>query len=250
MEDINALYWIAFAVITVLALAINAGIIASILRFKGERGVAPRRIRSAPRLQFLSAGALGALALLLFILGVAFNESAIDVKASGPDGLTNSDGAPTTLEITATGQQWIWRYEYPSGDGNSSTSASPVPSSSAPGTFAQVFSYHDLVVPVDTAVVVSLESTDVTHSWWIPGLTMKAEAAPGDVNQTWFKADEEGTYEGASYQFSGASYAAMRTRVRVVSVDEYTQWLDEQGKGIQAAQDAVQQRASSGGESQ
>ena len=110
--------------------------------------------------------------------------------------------------IEATGQQWIWRYEYPDG----------------------TFSYYELVVPVDTAIVVKLGSTDVVHRWWVPGLGGKFDAVPDQSNQTWFKADEEGSYDGASYQFSGASYAAMRTRVQALSVPEYEAWLDRSGR--------------------
>ena len=59
---------------------------------------------------------------------------------------TPSSQAP--LVIRACGQQWIWRYEYPDG----------------------TYSYYELVVPVDTAVILHLCSTDVVHRWWVPGL--------------------------------------------------------------------------------
>ena len=111
--------------------------------------------------------------------------------------------------IEATAQQWIWRYEYPDG----------------------TYSYYDLVVPVDTAIVVKLGSTDVVHRWWVPGLGGKFDAVPDQSNQTWFKADEEGSFDGASYQFSGASYVAMRTRVQALSVSDYEAWLADQADG-------------------
>jgi len=75
----------------------------------------------------------------------------------------------------------------------------------------------------------------------VPGLSGKFDAAPGESNQTWFKADETGIWDGASYAFSGASYAAMRTRVRVVDVPTYQAWLEQQAAGIQEAQTFVQQ---------
>ena len=96
------------------------------------------------------------------------------------------------------------------------------------------------MVPVDTAVVVNLASTDVVHRWWVPGLGGKFDAVPDQSNATWFKADTEGLYFGSSYQFSGASYAAMRTEVRVVSVPEYQAWLEQQAADIQDAQEFVQ----------
>ena len=55
--------------------------------------------------------------------------------------------------INAIGQQWLWRFEYPGGE---------------PGH--RTFSYDELVVPVDTAVVLNITSTDVIHSWCVPAL--------------------------------------------------------------------------------
>jgi cytochrome c oxidase subunit II len=98
-------------------------------------------------------------------------------------------------------------------------------------------------VPVDTTVHLQLESTDVVHRWWIPELGGKFDAVPGRGNQTWFRADEEGIYEGQSAAFSGPGYATMRARVRAVPVPEYEAWLEQQGDDIQAAQEAVQERA-------
>jgi heme/copper-type cytochrome/quinol oxidase subunit 2 len=217
----------------VLLAAINGALLAMVMRFRSARGREPRRLKVRRPIQIGTAGAFAALALVVFVVGVIVTHDAKKVEASGPDGLqatssltaqrglnlpaTSASNAP--LEIDACGQQWIWRYEYPDG----------------------TYSYYELVVPVDTTVVLHLCSTDVVHRWWVPGLSGKFDATPGESNQTWFKADEDGVYDGASYAFSGASYAAMRTRVRVVDVPTYQSWLEQQGKDIQEAQTFVQQ---------
>jgi cytochrome c oxidase subunit 2 len=233
-EDINALYWVMMAVAVILVVGINLALIALVMRFRAERGREPRRLRSRRKAQFAVGGVFGALAVILFVLGVIYTDRASDVEASGPDGLAASgqltaqrgieapsgDDAAEPLTIRADGQQWLWRYEYPDG----------------------TFSYYELVVPVDTAVMVELGSTDVVHRWSVPGLGGKFDAVPDQSNRTWFKADQEGVYFGTSYQFSGASYAAMRTQVRVVSVNEYQAWLEQQASDIQDAQEFVQER--------
>jgi cytochrome c oxidase subunit II len=236
-DDINTLYWVLLVVGGGILAAINVALVAVALRYRAARGKTPRRLHARRPLQMLVGGAFAALAILFFVLGVATTENASDVEASGPEGLQASElrtaqrdidpptGDPAPLAIQADGQQWIWRYEYPDG----------------------TFSYYELVVPVDTAVVVELGSTDVVHRWWVPGLGGKFDAVPGESNRTWFKADEEGSYDGASYQFSGASYAAMRTRVRVVSVTEYEAWLAQQATDIQEAQTFVQAQVAGGG---
>ena len=71
---------------------------------------------------------------------------------------------------------------------------------------------------------------------------------PGTSNQTWFKADQEGIYDGASYAFSGASYAAMRTRVRVVDVPDLPGVARAAGRAaIQEARPSCSRRTGSTG---
>lgn len=229
-DDLNALYWVMIVIGGVLLVATNVALIGLIGRFRGARGKEPRRLVIRRPAQIGTAGALGVLATIAFVLGVIVIENAKEVEPSGPDGLQaasqrtaqralevpSGDTAP--LQVEACGQQWLWRYEYPDG----------------------TYSYYELVVPVDTAVILNLCSTDVVHRWWVPGLGGKFDAVPGESNSTWFKADEEGDYDGQSYAFSGAGYAVMRTRVQVVDVPTYQAWLEEQAAGIQEAQSFVQ----------
>ena len=95
------------------------------------------------------------------------------------------------------------------------------------------------MVPVDTAVVLDLVSTDVVHTWDVPDLAGKRDAVPGKHNQVVFRADEEGTYTGQAATFSGQAYAAMRTEVDVVSPQAYEDFIERQKTEIQAAQDRV-----------
>ncbi len=231
-DDLNTLYWVMVVIGLVLLVAINLTLVAMVMRFRSARDREPRRLVVRRPAQIGTAGVFAAIVAVTFILGVIETHNAKQVEASGPDGLQAAAGltaqrsldlpaVPATsapLQILACGQQWIWRYQYPDG----------------------TYSYYELVVPVDTTVVLHLCSTDVVHRWWVPGLSGKFDATPGESNQTWFRADEQGTYDGASYAFSGASYAVMRTRVRVVDVPTYQAWLERQAADIQAAQAFVQ----------
>jgi cytochrome c oxidase subunit II len=237
-DDLNTLYWVMLVIGLILLVAINGALLAFVMRFRSARGREPRRLKVRRPAQLGTAGAFAVLALVAFVLGVIVTHNAKQVEATGPDGLQASSvltaqrgldlpavsAKSAPLEIKACGQQWIWRYEYPNG----------------------TYSYYELVVPVDTAVVLHLCSTDVVHRWYVPGLSGKFDATPGESNNAWFKADQEGIYDGASYAFSGASYAVMRTRVRVVDVPTYQSWLQQQAAGIQAAQTFVQQQLGEG----
>ena len=90
-------------------------------------------------------------------------------------------------------------------------------------------------------MVLDVTSTDVLHSWWVPALGGQVQASPGDVSQTWFKADEEGRYAGRSTIFSGTGYPAMRSWVRVVSATEYQAYVEQLAADLSEAQDIVGQ---------
>lgn len=247
-QDITTAVWILIALAALFVIAVNLGLLAYLGRYRAKRGRAPERFRGSRGVQVRAALGLGVLALALFVFGIVFNEKATESFAT-PDSADTSASQP--IDIRAIGQQWIWRYEYPeqqnvsgpSGEGGASP-GSPV---ELGPTFNDVFSYYELVVPVDTVIRVELDSTDVVHRWWVPALGPKFEAVPGHTANFEFKADDVGEYDGASTAFSGAAYATMRTRVRVVTRDEYETWLTEQAADIKTAQTNVQERLAAGG---
>ncbi len=216
--------WIGVAVAVIFIVAVNAALIWALRRYRAKRGAdEPRQTSGGRRVQFRVAGALTALAALLLVLGVLYTDEAREVPRTGADGLQAASRGP--LEIEATGQQWIWRYDYPN----------------------ESFSYYKLVVPVDTAVTLELSSTDVVHTWNVPALAGKVDAVPGKTSTVEFIADEEGTFEGSSSTLSGQAYAAMRTAVEVVSAAEYESYVKSLKADIPSAQDAVTEQLGQGG---
>ncbi|MGN6253424.1 MAG: hypothetical protein ACTHO8_00305 [Solirubrobacterales bacterium] len=214
-DQIDTLLWIGFVAAVILVVAVNAALFYAVRRFRGERGSEPRQLLSGRRLQFRVGAVLAAFALVLFVLGVVFTDKAREMPSTGEAGLAAAKTEP--LKIKATGQQWLWRYDYPNG----------------------AFSYYKLVVPVDTAVELELQSTDVVHTWNVEELARKADAVPGKTNDIAFSTDEEGVYAGDSATLSGQAYAAMRTEVEVVSPKEYEAFVKNQLSEIEAAQDRV-----------
>jgi cytochrome c oxidase subunit II len=214
-DQIDTLLWIGFVAATILIVAVNAGLIYALRRFRAERGAEPRQITGGRRIQIRVGGALGAFAAAILVLSIVYTDKARETPTTGTAGLQVSNSQP--LKITTTGQQWLWRYDYPN----------------------EAFSYYKLVVPVETAVELDLVSTDVVHTWDVPDLAGKRDAVPGKTNHVVFRADEEGTYFGQAATLSGQAYAAMRTEVEVVSPEEYEAFIEGQKENIQAAQDRV-----------
>ena len=214
-DQIDALTWIGGIAAIVIIVAFNLALLFALRRYRAERGHAPAEESGGRGVQFRVAGALTAFAALLLVLGIVFTEKAREAPQTGSEGLQAASKGP--LEIEATGQQWIWRYDYPN----------------------ESFSYYKLVVPVDTAVALELASTDVIHTWDVPSLAPKRDAVPGKTSRVEFVADEEGVYEGRSATLSGQAYAAMRTEVEVVSPDKYEAFVKRLKSDIQSAQDQV-----------
>jgi len=214
-DQIDTLLWIGFFAAAIVIVAINGALIYAIRRYRDDRGAEPRQARGGRHTQFRAAGALTAFAAVLLVLSLIYTEKARETPATGPAGLASAKSKP--LKIEATGQQWLWRYDYPN----------------------EAFSYYKLVVPVDTTVELDLVSTDVIHTWDVPELAGKRDAVPGKTNHVVFRADEEGVYDGQSATFSGQAYAAMRTAVEVVSPQQYEDFIARQKSDIQAAQDRV-----------
>jgi cytochrome c oxidase subunit II len=214
-DQIDTLYWIGFVAAAIVIAAINVGLIYAVRRYRSERGAEPRQVRGGRRIQLRVGAVLTAFAAAILVLSIVFTDRAQQIPTTGPAGLQAAHSEPLTIKTT--GQQWLWRYDYPNG----------------------AFSYYKLVVPVDTTVVLDLVSTDVVHTWDVPDLAGKRDAVPGKHNEVVFRADQEGTYFGQAATFSGQAYAAMRTEVDVVSPDAYKAFIEQQKTEIQAAQDRV-----------
>jgi heme/copper-type cytochrome/quinol oxidase subunit 2 len=231
-ESMELAYWVMLGLAVVLLVGINLVLLAAVARFRDRRGRRPSRFAAGRGALRPAVGALSALAVAVFTFGVVVTEDAREVEASGPDGLDSTRSAqvgvknvptdPAPLEINAIAQQWLWRFEYPGGQ---------------PGQ--RTFSYGELVVPVDTAVILNIDSTDVNHSWWVPSLGGQVQTVPGSVTRTWFKADEEGRYPGRSTVFSGSAYPVMRSWVRVVSATEYEDYISQLESDLTEAQDII-----------
>jgi cytochrome c oxidase subunit II len=214
-DQIETLSWIGFVAAAILIIAVVGALLYVVRRYRGERGAEPRQLLSGRGLQFRVGGLLTIFAALLFILGIVFTGNAREKPTTGEAGLASLKSEP--LVIKATGQQWLWRYDYPNG----------------------AFSYYKLVVPADTAVELELLSTDVVHTWNVEELARKADAVPGKTNTVFFSTADEGNYGGDSATLSGQAYASMRTEVEVVSPEQYEEFIETQKEEIDAAEERV-----------
>ncbi|WP_254537724.1 cytochrome c oxidase subunit II [Halomarina litorea] len=114
-----------------------------------------------------------------------------------------------TMNVTVTGRQFIWQFEYP--NGHRSTG--------------------ELRVPKGTRVQLSVTSADVFHNFGVPGLRVKTDAIPGQTTDAWFLADEVGTYTAQCYELCGAGHSAMNAQVVVMEPEAFEEWYAGTGNG-------------------
>ena len=86
---------------------------------------------------------------------------------------------------------------------------------------------NEVVVPVNKVVKVLITANDVLHAWALPAFGVKRDAVPGRINETWFKAEKEGTYYGQCSELCGIKHAFMPITVKVVSEEDFQEWLSE-----------------------
>jgi cytochrome c oxidase subunit 2 len=228
-DDIDTLYKLTLYIGIAIFLLVEGTLIWSLVKYRARRGGTAHQIRGNTPLEI--GWTVGAATILVILTVVVFLylDDIENPPASGPNGLSASQaqfasvdqpnppksGGPV-LRIRVNGQQYLWRYDYPGNPG-------------------ELYSYQEMVVPINTTVVLELEASDVIHSWWIPKFGPKADAVPGYVNETWFKVPQEGIYRGQCAELCGSGHADMRAQVVAVSPDRYEQWAQNKRDEIKAA---------------
>ncbi|MDA7704505.1 cytochrome c oxidase subunit II [Candidatus Pelagibacter sp.] len=130
------------------------------------------------------------------------------------------------VTIKAVGYQWYWGYEYP--DENIIFESYMIKEDELKENQPRLLTVdNEIVVPVNKVVKVLITANDVLHAWALPSFGVKRDAVPGRINETWFKAEKVGTYYGQCSELCGIQHAFMPITVRVVTDEEYAQWLTE-----------------------
>ena len=157
----------------------------------------------------------------VILMGMAFPAAkvVIDMKDT-----TNPD-----MTVKITGYQWKWNYDYLN-DGISFYSNLSTPREQITGTAAKGDHYllevdEPMVVPVGKRVRLLITANDVIHSWWVPAFSVKQDAIPGFIRDSWFKADKIGTYRGQCAELCGKDHGFMPIVVEVVSEEDYKAWV-------------------------
>lgn len=129
------------------------------------------------------------LLVLLFIYGfVVFK----DMKTPPKD----------ALEVTVTGKQWLWTFEYYNGKKT----------------------LNELYVQQNRPVRLVMKADDVLHSFFVPSFRVKQDLVPGRFTQLWFTPTKIGTFDIFCAEYCGTGHSAMLGKVIVMSPEAYNIW--------------------------
>jgi cytochrome c oxidase subunit II len=140
------------------------------------------------------------------------------------------DAPKADLTVKATGKQWYWTYNYPDNGDFEFDSLLVADKDLKPGQPRLLTVDNELVVPVNKVVHVLVIGADVIHSFAVPSFGIKIDAVPGRLNDTWFKATNEGLYHGQCSELCGKDHAFMPITVKVVSEAEFNDWVTKEKK--------------------
>jgi cytochrome o ubiquinol oxidase subunit 2 len=110
------------------------------------------------------------------------------------------------MEIEVVSLDWRWLFIYPD---------------------QGIATVNQLTVPAGVPIHFRLTSTSVMNSFFIPQLGSQIYTMPGMTTQLYLEADQAGTYQGISAQFSGDGFSDMHFVLVATSPRGFQQWLGE-----------------------
>jgi cytochrome o ubiquinol oxidase subunit 2 len=137
--------------------------------------------------------------IILFLGGIAWTGSH-DLDPPAP--LADST-APLDIEVISL--DWRWLFIYPQ---------------------EGIASLNRLVVPAGVPLRFRLTSTTVMNSFFVPQLGSQIYTMPNMVTRLNLEADQPGTYEGLSAQFSGDGFSDMRFDLVSTEAEAFKDWVN------------------------
>jgi cytochrome o ubiquinol oxidase subunit II len=136
--------------------------------------------------------------VILFLGGIAWTGSH-DLDPPVP---LHESTAPLDIEVVSL--DWRWLFIYP---------------------HEGIASLNRLVVPARVPLRFRLTSTTVMNSFFVPQLGSQIYAMPNMVTRLNLEADQPGTFEGLSAQFSGDGFSDMRFDLVSMTSEGFADWV-------------------------
>ncbi len=152
--------------------------------------------------------------ILLFIAFYQMNAWA-NIKIQRPMIDANGQTTPKPPMVLVKAKQFGWEFHYAGPDNRIQTQD-------------DFYVENLLVIPDDEVIVLQLESQDVIHSFFVPRLRLKQDVVPGMIQFAWFTPTAQAEMEIACAELCGWGHYKMKGLLRIVSRQEYQQFLADQ----------------------
>jgi cytochrome c oxidase subunit 2 len=207
-DTVNIIIFIVTAVVMVLLLYVC-------VRFRKKANPVPNKFTHNALVEVLWT-----VIPILILVGIAI--PSLRIHYQYVDNQTIINNPDLTLKIV--GNQWYWHYEYPD-EAIAYDSNYKKVDELLEGEPRLLAVDNPIVVPVNKVVRLQITGADVIHNWALPAFGVKQDAMPGKLNESWFKATKEGIYYGQCSELCGKYHGFMPIEVRVVSEEQYEEWL-------------------------
>lgn len=158
--------------------------------------------------------------------------------------------SPAAMQVEVVGQQFQWYFRYPGEDAAfgitrpslvNAAAGNPLGLDPQDERGADDLVSSMLELPVGREVDLRLRSLDVIHGFFVPSMRLKQNAVPGLILHVHFTPIAIGTYPILCSQICGLGHQRMQAELRVVSDENYRQWL--QSRETQRARERQQEGA-------
>ena len=233
-QEIYNLHMVTLWVVTIIGILVFGVMFWSIFHHRKSKGVKAAKFSHSTTVEIIWT-----IIPTVIIISLAIPATKLLIKMD--------DTSEAAITIKATGSQWKWKYDYLDGVGEGLTFYSSLDKDSK--EVSQRDSGLDpmesenylldvdepIVLPVNTKIRILTTAQDVIHAWWVPDLGWKRDAIPGFINDNWAVIEKPGTYRGQCAEICGAGHGYMPIVVKAVSMDKYTEWVEDKKLAIAAA---------------
>ncbi len=210
-ERIDLVFWFVIAICIFIFAIVAAALLYSIVRFRA----APDDDSDGPPIHG-HTGLEIAWTIVPTILVTAIGIFSAVVLAR------NDALGKDVLHVNVTAQQFAWSFSYPDSGG---------------------FTSATLRLPEGRSVLLSLQSKDVIHSFWVPEFGQKQDTVPGITTTVHITPNRTGTFPVICTELCGLGHSTMRSTAIVMKPAAFDAWLKKQGSATKPGNPAAAGKA-------
>lgn len=205
---IRELYTIVFVIAVVIFFVVEGLIIWTVLRYRRKPGddTLPPQTHGNNVAEIVWTVVPTIIVAFLFVVSWQ-TLNTVEAVSANPE-----------TRIRAVAGQFQWTFDYLDETGENVVYSQLLPTGEAGG----------MVVPAGRTVLLSLESPDVLHAFYVPQFLFKRDVVPGRVNTFEFTVDERfagQTFSGQCAELCGSGHRVMLFDVHAYTPAEFDTWL-------------------------